>query len=56
MRVFDPADREYEPAIRFFQECTRIKPSRHLRVAKWGVPLFIGLVVIFTVWQSGALS
>lgn len=56
MRVFDPADREYEPAIRFFQECTRIKPSRHLRVAKWGFGIFIGAIVIALVWQAGRLS
>lgn len=55
MRVYDPADREYEPAIHLFR-ATRIKPSRHRRIAGWGFGLFIGLVVLFTLWQSGAVS
>ena len=56
MRIYDPADQEYEPALRFFRECTKIPVHAHFKVAKAAFLFFIGTVVIALVWHTGRLS
>ncbi len=46
MAINDPYEREYEPAIRFFRECTRVPVRAHAKVAKWALALGLVAAVV----------